>query len=601
MQEKTMSRRGFFVGSAAVAALGSMALAGCGKQQEPAGNDSGTAPVETAAVAETQPQGLPEKWDREVDVVVVGSGTILPAALRAADNGLEVLILEKHPTHFGGTTAWFGGGCSCPNSPLALEAGKPEVPRDLLKQYMVETAGGMGSEEVMDAMLDNYVPTIEYLGNECEVPLTYPQSSDTPAFSLYTACSVLEKDYANISYHISCKPTEDGKMTGRAWMQYFSDALKKRNVETLMGTPATSLIYKGDPLLGDGEVVGVYAESPEGTIAIKARYAVVLGTGGFDHNEEMVKSHLRGPVYATFAIDTNTGDGHNMAANVGAAMRNMSECYRMAFIKGGDEMTYQVCKAEDDDGMTMQSEQSHSTMFSINQLGRASSIVVNKHGERFGNESCSYDDWGRNCELFDTGFHEWRNVPAYLIADSSYTGALGGRAVPQKMTDEGAEVPAFVRRFDTLEELADGMGINKGNLLATVERFNGFAAQGIDPDYNRGVNSWDRWTMADTQRYEAGEIPNPCLAPVENGPFYVVEVYPGMMQTKGGIKINGNAQAINNNGEVIPRLYAGSNCIANPLGRGYGWGGATAANGFVIGFIAANHIASNLKPWDDQA
>lgn len=552
---------------------------------------------DSSAQAAPAASGLPEKWDREVDVVVVGSGSILPAALRAADNGLEVLILEKHPTHFGGTTTWFGGGCSCPNSTIALEMGKPEVPRDLLKQYMLETADGMGQEEVMEAMLDNYVPAIDYLSDECNIPITYPQSSDTPGFALYTACSCLEKDYSNIGMHVACEPTSDGKTTGRAWMQYFTEALEERNVEVMMGTPATSLIYKGDPLLGNGEVVGVYADSPDGTIAIKARYAVILGTGGFDHNEEMVKTNLRGPVYATFAIDTNTGDGHAMAANVGAALRNMSECYRMAFIKTGDEVQYQVCHVEDDDGQTMMSEQANATMEAINQLGRASSIVVNKHGERFGCESVSYDDWGRNCELFDTGFHEWRNVPAYLIADSNYTGNLGKMAVPQKMTVEGAEVPSHVKKFDTLEELADGMGIDKENLMATIERFNENAAQGIDPDYNRGVNSWDRYTNSDIQRFQNGEIPNPCLAPVETGPFYVVEVYPGMMQTKGGIKINGNAQVINNNGEIIPRLYAGSNCIANPLGRGYGWGGATAANGFVVGYIAANHIAT-LESWE---
>ena len=597
MQKQMMSRRGFFMGSAAIAAAGGLSLAGCAQQDRPTNDDEGTV---AAAEPQAPAQGLPEQWDRETDVVVVGTGTILPAALRAADNGLEVLVLEKHPTHFGGTTSWFGGGCSCPNSKQQLEAGKPEVPRDLLKQYMLETADGMGSEEVIDALLDNYVPAIDYLADECDVPIMYPALGDTPGFALYTSCSCLEEEYANLNYHITVKPTEDGKMMGRAWIQYFRDALDERGIETLMGTPATSLIYKGDPLLGDGEVVGVWADSPEGPIAIKARYAVILGTGGFDFNEEMVKGYLRGPVYSTFAIETNTGDGHAMAANVGAAMGNMSECFRMAFVKVGDEVEYQNSHVEDDDLKTHMSQCSKSSMQAINQLGRASSIVVNKHGQRFGNESCSYDDWGRNCEQYDTGWHEWRNVPAYLIADSNYTGSLGS-AVPQKMTSEGAEVPSYVKRFDTLEELADGMGINKENLLSTVERFNGFAAEGVDPDYNRGANSWDRYTGADMERFKNGEIANPCLAPVENGPFYVVEVYPGMMQTKGGIVINGNAQAVNTRGEAIPRLYAGSNCIANPLGRGYGWGGATAANGFVVGYIAANHIADSLKPWEEQS
>ena len=96
---------------------------------------------------------------------------------------------------------------------------------------------------------------------------------------------------------------------------------------------------------------------------------------------------------------------------------------------------------------------------------------------------------------------------------------------------------------------------------------------------------------------ESGELKNPCMAPLKEGPFYCSEIYPGMLQTAGGIEINANAQVVNVRGEVIPRLYAGGCCIANVLGRGYPIGGTTLANGYVVGYVAANHIAT-LQPWE---
>ena len=141
------------------------------------------------------------------------------------------------------------------------------------------------------------------------------------------------------------------------------------------------------------------------------------------------------------------------------------------------------------------------------------------------------------------------------------------------------------------------MGIDAEGLLATVERWNGFCAEGADLDFDRGGSSWDRATCGNLARVESGELKNPCLAPVAEGPYYCLEIYPGMMQTAGGLRINRNAQVLNVRGNVIPRLYAGSSAIASPTGRGYGFGGATVANGCVPGYVAAGHIAT-LQPWE---
>ena len=174
-------------------------------------------------------------------------------------------------------------------------------------------------------------------------------------------------------------------------------------------------------------------------------------------------------------------------------------------------------------------------------------------------------------------------------------GACGSIIVNRRGLRFVAEDASYV--FDTMEELADGMGIDKRNLLDTVERWNGFCEEGVDRDFGRGVNTWGVFLQGDQSRVDSGELKNPCLAPLEKGPFYCVELYPAMLQTAGGMEINANAQVKDVRGEVISRLYAGSTCIANTMGRAYPFGGTMLANGFVVGYVAANHIAT-LMPWE---
>lgn len=557
-------------------------------------------------------RGVPESWDRETDVVVLGTGSIVPAALKAYDEGLDVLILEKHPTYFGGTTAWCGGAVSCPNSPFALEAGKPEIPRDVLKEYLECCADGQSSDELIEMMLDNYVPAVEYLANEAGFDMKYYNPSETPGYCVYRPQGRIEEEYSNVCCTVGMNAHSSGATLGRAFQAFGRDAVEEREIEVLYGTAGKKLVYSGNPLLGDGEVLGVWAEGPDGPIAIKARYGVIIGTGGFDFNPQMVQEYLPAPIYSTCAIETNTGDGHIMAMELGAAMRNMNECYRVAFTMPEGPDLYQASWPDNDTGVYGSEERN--CVFTA--PGKAGSIIVNKHGQRFGNESSSYDMFGRNFEKYDTGRFEWGNIPGYLICDSTYKGNFGSGTPTLAQMREGGEVsaedrsrygipegttieglPEHVRMFDTLEELADVMGINKENLLATIERFNGFCADGVDLDWNRGVGSWDRYTCGDQERVDSGELVNPCLAPIVEPPFFCVEVYPGMLQTKGGIVINKNAQVMNVRGEVIPRLYAGSCTIANPLGRGYGWAGGTVANGYVVGYVAGSHVAT-LEPWE---
>lgn len=556
---------------------------------------TGIARADETAAATDQPW-MPEEWDRETDVVVVGTGSIISAALRCYDEGLDVLVLEKHPTFFGGTTALSGGGMLCPNNSLALAAGAPEIPRQLLKDYFMSVAEGQSSEELIDMILDNCSDTVDYLNNECGYKWTSFGVGKGLSYNIYYPYPELEDEYADVHGFVSIGTHEaTGAASGRALPEFAKDALTARNIEVLMGTAATKLIYAGNPALGNGEVIGLWAKDPDGNdIAIKACYAVVLGTGGFDMNREMVTHYINHPIYSTCALETNTGDGFIMAAELGANMRNMNKVFYMCYNMMGHPDRYVSVDLSLDQGVAHSEEQNRLWL----TPGQVGTIIVNKHGERFCCEGASYDLIGRAFDAYDTGRREWRNIPGYVIVDSTFTGSFGQTAPKLSDMIENNDFPEWIHAFDTMEDLADGMGIDKENLLATVERWNAMCADGVDKDWNRGVGSWDKATCGNASRVESGELKNPCMAPLAaEGPYYCVEIYPGMLQTCGGMEINGNGQVKNVRGEVIPRLYAGGCCIASPMGRGYPYGGTTLATGYIVGYVAANHIAT-LEPWE---
>lgn len=578
-----LNRRSFLKGAGVVSGAALLTgMMGC--------SSSGS---KTEAVAEWEP----EKWDREVDVVVLGTGSIVPAACKAHDLGLEVLILEKHPTYFGGTSSFSGGWWTCPNSTKAKEAGVEEIDRDTLKSYLEYCAQGASEDEIIEALLDNYVPATDYMIDELGVDAYV--NPDKPQGAYYDHHHEIEEKYPMVSSSMQPNGHPNGTNLGRAFRDYLRDAVDERGIEILFGTAGKKLIYSGNPALENGEVVGIYAETTDGeTLAIKARYGVIIGTGGFDHNRDMVAQYLPAPVMSTIAIETNTGDGHLMAMELGADLRNMNEAFRMTMIMTEGTDVYAGSDLSRDDNTY--SSEAVSMITGSSAIGRPHSLIVNKYGNRVGDESSSYDLFERSFEWFDTGRYEWGNIPLVWIGDREHFERYSLptlRALGNRDAELPDELPAFIERFETIDELASGMGIDVDNLKYTIERFNKFADDGVDRDWNRGESIYDKYSSGDLDRLEAGELKNACLGKVGTAPFFAIRLYPGILQTKGGLRINKNAQVVNVNGNPIPRLYAASCTVANPLGRGYGWGGGTIACGVVFGQIAAEHV-STLSAWD---
>jgi succinate dehydrogenase/fumarate reductase flavoprotein subunit len=539
MSDNLVSRRNFLkktaMLSAGLAAAGG--LAAC--QPKVAG--------ETATTGETI-------FDKEVDVVVVGSGTVIFAALAAKDAGAEsVLVLEKNVA-FGGTSAISGGGFWIPMNYRMAEEGIEDNREDAYK-YLKAVSDGYSDDVLINAYLDNAPKMVEwsrdklglkwYNNQEAQGNKNYQDYYELPGFRPFGRTIYFSKG-------------EDPYTYGMPW-QILRASAEELGIEILTETAAKDLITNAA-----GEVIGVKAESASGAMNIKAKKGVILGTGGFDYNKDMTTAFLRTPIFASNAVTTNTGDGHKMGMKLGADLRNMQSYWGLPFyvpeegsmMGEGDWQTYR---------------------------GKPGSIVVNKHGERIGNESAAYHVFNRSFSAWDSGAFEWRNIPAFWIADSLFAQSWffpGSNYTP-------GVVPEWIVQADTLEELCQKLGIDADGLNATLAVFNPNAAEGKDPVYHRGEYQFDLNTS--TNPYLT-DLKNGCLAPIAVGPFFGCKYYPGTCGTNGGLHINENAQVLKVDGTPIPRLYACGNTSGSVMGAAYPGGGSCLGSGGTFAYLAGKHV-----------
>lgn len=503
----------------------------------------------TSSSSSTQVQ----KWDKEVDVLVLGSGTAAIAAIAAKDAGAEkVLILEKGPA-FGGTSALSGGGFWIPNNYAEKEASIEDSPEDALK-YLKNVTEGQSTNELLNTFLENAPKMLEWLRDKHQISFT-------------TTGGVFQDYYEVDGFRPSGRTVymvKDGKtLAGTGTWQIFREITDQLGIELMLNTAGKKLITDAT-----GEVIGVLATDANGKdLAIKAKKSVILGTGGFDHNKDMLTAYIRGPILVTNAIHTNTGDGQLMGMEIGADLRNMNSCWGLpSFPLEPDKLKGEV------DWQSFR--------------GKPGAIVVNKHGQRIGDESASYHVFNRSFWYWDSGKFEWRNTPSYWICDSTFP-----KYYPMPGSNFQMDViPDWLTKSDTLEDLCKQLGIDYARFSIELEAFNENARNGVDPIWHRGEYYFDRQTAGDlTGRTD---LKNSCLAPIETGPFYGAAYGPGTCGTNGGLRINENGQVLNVRGEPIKRLYAVGNTNGSVMGAAYPGGGATLAAGSVFGMIAGRHATS---------
>ncbi len=543
-----------------------------------------------------------QTWDREADVVVLGSGgAAMTAAIAAKDFGAnDVVILEKTGM-VGGTTAMSGGMLWVPNNPHQIAAGIEDDDEDIVA-YLDALSPGALDPDVLMAFMEGGPEMLRYLAEK--TPVRLHVFNDFPDYQPYLPGAKPEGgrslDNAAFSFERLGKWSQRVNPSKMAYplrgslMEAVTGALDEATLaereagdyrglgQALAGSLFLAVIERDIPvefekrarhlIKDEGRIVGVEAEDADGEpYRVRARRGVVIATGGFEWNEKLVKTFLRGPLTGPVSVPENEGDGLLMAIEAGAQLGNMSHAYWMQSVL---EMKPQHRNAK------------ANYLLGSDERAKPGAILVNKTGKRFVNEAANYNALGKSLHAFDGGKHEYANLPYWLIIDDRYRNKYHTFNTPP-----GGPVPSFMMHADTLEELAEIAGIDPAGLAAEVAHFNEMVRNGHDDDFCRGDNSYDNFYMWGDMEFEP---PHRTLGVIDKSPFYAVRMEAGALGTAGGPRTNGEAQVLDWNDEPIPGLYAAGNVMAAVLGEGYGGAGGTLGPGLTFGYLAGKHLGTHI-------
>ena len=526
------------------------------------------------------------------DVVVLGSGAAgLTAALAAATQGAERVAVFEKAGLLGGTTALSGGTIWIPANQPAREAGV-EDSREQGLEYLASLSNGMILPELAEALVDGGPRFVDFLNANTEIRLRlvrgYPDyhpehpgglpgggRSIEPALVSFTGLEEWTDRIAGDVRRSLIAETPLGGGTGVVPPDVLAEREEAKQEglgRALIGGLLRACLKHGVHiatrsrgirlLLNDHVVTGVGLETPDGHQSIHAD-AVILATGGFEYDPDLVRDFLRGPLTKPVGAPTDTGDGLRMAMRIGAQLGNMREAWWSPII------SYPGVR-RDGGG---------NALLSARERALPGSIMVNRYGRRFCNEAANYNALGGAFHRLDESRLDFVNVPAYMIFDQSMVDRFGAFGV-----GPGGEMPDWVTRAQTLDDLAEVFGLPATELRATVDRFNENARNGVDPDFARGESAYDRWPGAG--HAADPDSPRSALGPLEAAPFYGAEVAISALGTKGGPRTDREGRVLDVDGDVIPGLYAAGNVMASPAGMVYGGAGATLAVAGVWGLYA---------------
>lgn len=553
------------------------------------------------------------------DVVVVGSGAAgAMAALRAADRGLSVLVLEK-AHKYGGTSATSGGVMWIPNHQLEPNDDSREqtmayldslidipVQRDRLEAY-VDGAPQMAAYlkslgmPISAGVWPDYFPDLPGARADRSVvfdtfdgrrlggmfPLMREQytrfklfnrySLDLPEFFAISTrgpgwiqafLKIVWRYWTDVGTRRIC--SRDRRFTqGAALMGHLYDAVFRRGVEVRLETKLEELLVE------NGAVTGVRVSNFGRCYDIDAKKAVLLCAGGFEWNQELRDRFLPVPGltrYSSSPEDGNRGEALLAGMNIGADTEHTNDAWWIP------TMHLPAPKASN-------FEEIHQAAFDV---GRPHSVCVNRNGVRFVNEACSYDEFGEAmvADQLATG----ANTPCWLVFDSTFRDKFtaGGFMPSLIMPDWLIGVDRwdhYIFRASSIAELAAQIHVPARELQDTVARMNDYARTGVDPEFGRGANAYDQMFG------DPNVTPNPCLGPIDRAPFYAVPINSGDLGTKGGLKADANGQVLDTSGKPIPGLYAAGNNSGNPFGNRYPGAGGTIGPAMVFAYLALEHIA----------
>jgi succinate dehydrogenase/fumarate reductase flavoprotein subunit len=532
------------------------------------------------------------------EVVVLGSGAAaLAAAVSASGYGAKSVGVFEKATVLGGTSAMSGGMIWIPGNHHMTDQ-QIHDSRETALEYLNSLSHGRMRTDLLEAFVDVGPLMVQWFEDNSEVtfeivesfPDYHPEnpggnqtggrSLECPLFSFdelgewsdqisqsrQMSPFLLMNETTLGRGSLSKAPKEVLKFRSEKNLRGCGQALIGRLLKSCLDRQVTIEIeHQAEELIiEDGVVQGVRFNTPSGMREITAR-CVIIATGGFEWNKNLVNNFVRGPLHRPVSIETNTGDGLKMAMRAGAALGNMQEAWWVP-----------VIDITNDEGTTIP--------WMVNrERVNPRCIMVNKYGKRFANEAANYNAFGAAFHQLDPGTFEYQNIPAWMIFDQEYLVRYG----LCRYRGEG-QVPDWLTSADSLADLAELIGCNGLGLEETVECWNAQVGDLDDNDFHRGKSVNDTHWGDGTRTIAA------TLGPIDKPPYYAIEVRPGALGTKGGPQTNANAQILDVDGKVMEGLYAAGNVMASAMGMAYGGAGGTLGPCMVFGYIAGKHSAEEI-------
>jgi succinate dehydrogenase/fumarate reductase flavoprotein subunit len=561
-----------------------------------------------------------EQETYECDALVVGSGCAgLSAAVTAGHHGLKVLIVEKEP-RFGGTTARSGGWLWIPGTSLAKAWGIEES-EGQAKTYLRHEAGNSFDAARVDAFLSEGPKAVDFFTSKTAVrfdmPLTFPDyhaeapggaqggrsmvtrpfdgrelgeqiknlGSPLPELTLFGMMLGSGKEI--VHFMRATKSLTSAIYVAKRLSKHAIDVLRHgrgmtlTNGNALAGRLAKSAFDLKIPLwlsspvheltVEDGAVRGAVIERHGKLIRINARRGVVLACGGFPHDVARRKAMFphapSGAEHFSPGPVGNTGDGLRLAEAAGGRIEdNLPNAAAWVPVS-----------------ITERKDGSKGVMPHFIDRAKPGVIAVMRDGRRFANEGNSYHDF---VQAMVKAAKPGEEITAYLICNHRALRKYGlGCVPPFPMRLRHHLATGYLKRGTTLAELADRTGIDPQGLAATIADFNASATEGRDPAFGKGSRAYNRY------QGDALHGPNPCVAPIKDGPFYAIKLVVGDLGTYAGIKTDEHARALDADGQPIPGLYAAGNDMASIMGGNYPGAGITLGPALTFGYIAGKHLA----------
>lgn len=560
-----------------------------------------------------------------VDVLVVGTGASgMATAITAASQGLKVLVVEKEE-RFGGTTARSGGWLWIPGTRLAKEQGIQE-PAGAARAYLQHEATTHFDAARVDAFLEYGPKAIDFFTqNTCvqfDMPAVFPDYhaeatggqpggrsmvtrpfdgrelgprikhlapplpeltvfgmmlGSGPEIKHFMRAFKSPTSFAYVTRRLS-KHAMDVMGNGRGMTLTNGNALAGRlakaamdlDIPVWLSSPVTKLVVEYDG------VSGALVQHEGKTVTVTATRGVVLACGGFPHDVERRKQLFphapTGKEHYSPSPASNTGDGLKLAEAVGG------------YVDG----TIPHAAAWVPASVTTRSDGSKGVMPHFIDRAKPGVIAVTPKGVRFANEGNSYHDFVQAMVAACRGEKE---VSAWLLCDHKALRAYGLGCVAPAPLPIGRHLRSgYLQSGNTVAELAARIGVEPSVLEATVSAFNDTARRGEDPAFGKGSKAYNRY------QGDALVTPNPCLAPLENGPYYAIRLVIGDIGTFAGLQTDDRTRVLNAAGQPIKGLYAVGNDAASIMGGNYPGAGITLGPALTFGYVAGMELAQALVP-----